>query len=501
MKKGNYWLLFIVLLGLILRFWRLDRPFLDGWHSSSEGIYAAVSRECKTKGFNYCTTLAGENFPVNIVLMSFLFEAFGMSEQVSRIPAFISGVVTIIVLFKTTKEIWNYKKAILAALLLSLCPLHIHVSKLNLPDSNMILFSSLSMFYLVKWIKKRNFSYIAFASIFAAISGLFKITGLVYLFSILIFGALQKIRFGKKELFLILLTIISVSAIDIIFAGFDCSAYYLRGGLFCNTGKVTDYVFNWRFYIKLFGRLFVFLPVWPLAGRFIWFRRRELKNDELSMFLLINLIIQTIFIIGSSEASWSHDYYLMPLIIILTMFSSRALFEKEVILWFKNNSFWIFSIICLFILKNHFDTHSAGDIDLEDILGEPRDKENQRLFLNEEFIGTKKNEESNLRLLSCLGEYTETNHTYLLSEKSLSFYLTEDLDKISFILSRKDLTEFLNNKQDVSFVITSVFPYYLKDLEEEFSNKLHSEYEIVCEEKLIDHKVWLRRDLLYERKT
>ena len=152
--KSNYWLLAILVLGSILRFYHIDFQsiWLDEIHTMIEGNPSLPYSEF------YEIMLLREQMPhlyYNIVrIFSFIF---GHSTFTVRILSSILGVLSIYSIFLLAKEIANKKTGYFAALLMSVNYFHIWYSQEARPYVLLSLLTILSYYRLVIFLK--NFSY------------------------------------------------------------------------------------------------------------------------------------------------------------------------------------------------------------------------------------------------------------------------------------------------------------------------------------------------------
>ena len=89
-------------------------------------------------------------------------QIFGQSEFSVRFPALIFGVLSIFMIYKLGKALFNPEIGLISALILAVSPFQIHYSQEARPYSLLMLLSLISTYYFVKFIKskdKENFHY------------------------------------------------------------------------------------------------------------------------------------------------------------------------------------------------------------------------------------------------------------------------------------------------------------------------------------------------------
>lgn len=156
---GKVILILVLSLGGLLRFWRLGEMSL--WKDELFSMLEAQKPLFQI--FTSKTWFFGYN-PVHY-FFTHLALYFGKSEAIVRAPAVIFGLLTIFIIYKLGKEIFNQKVGLLSAFLLSISPLHLEYSREVRYYSFLIFFSSLTILFVYKMIseKKKNIWVILFA--------------------------------------------------------------------------------------------------------------------------------------------------------------------------------------------------------------------------------------------------------------------------------------------------------------------------------------------------
>ena len=83
-------------------------------------------------------------------------QIFGQSEFSIRFPALIFGVLSIFMIYKLGKVLFNLEIGLLSALILAISPFHIHYSQEARPYSLLMVLSLISTYYFVKFIKSHH---------------------------------------------------------------------------------------------------------------------------------------------------------------------------------------------------------------------------------------------------------------------------------------------------------------------------------------------------------
>ena len=194
----------IVTLGFCLRLYHLSRPSL--WLDE-------IITVCTIKGSLLETVrnlFVSPNPPLYYVLMNLWVKFFGTSEFALRSPSLIFSFLSIIFIFKLTKELFNEKVGIVSALLLSIWPYSINYAQEARMYALLWLLGILSFLFFYRFSRDNKisdlFSYIIFTvlSVYTSYTGwIFIIIQNILFFSF--FNAKQSKRWLLAQLIIILL--------------------------------------------------------------------------------------------------------------------------------------------------------------------------------------------------------------------------------------------------------------------------------------------------------
>ena len=148
---GMFLVLFlIILLGFSLRFYNLAKESL--WFDE---IYGGIlpAKQSITYLLNPDISLPVSTYHI---ILHYWMQIFGQSEFSVRFPALIFGVLSIFVIYKLGKVIFNQEIGLLSALILAISPFQIHYSQEARPYSLLMLLSLVSVYYFVKFIKSSD---------------------------------------------------------------------------------------------------------------------------------------------------------------------------------------------------------------------------------------------------------------------------------------------------------------------------------------------------------
>jgi hypothetical protein len=158
----------IFIMGIAFRLYTLNVVFFGDEHHTV--------RTALCYPFSYVISHNAGSFFYTIIVYFLL--PLGSMEIVSRLPAFIFGILGIYAIYSTAKLFFGRKEALFAASYLAFSPFHIYWSQFARGYSAYLLFSLLSLFFFLKSIKENNikfwFGYVVFSilQIYAHLFGL-----------------------------------------------------------------------------------------------------------------------------------------------------------------------------------------------------------------------------------------------------------------------------------------------------------------------------------------
>lgn len=164
--KNEYFILSIILLlGLLVRLYKVDNPVAD-WHSWRQADTSAVSRNFVNDGIHMFypkyddissiqsgidnpTGIRMVEFPIYNALHATLYEKFGIYtlEKWGRLTTVFITLLTAIFLFLLAKKHYSGKIGLLAAFFFLFLPFNIYFSRVILPDPLGVLFAVSGLYY------------------------------------------------------------------------------------------------------------------------------------------------------------------------------------------------------------------------------------------------------------------------------------------------------------------------------------------------------------------
>lgn len=151
-NKLHYILLVIVLIiGVIIRFWGLGDKSL--W---IDEMYSYLFTYQKSIFESYNAMFSDLSPPIYYLILYLWMKLFGNSELMMRFPSFLAGIASIIVIYFSTKKIFNKQIALGAAILTGLSPVMLYYSQEARPYSLFALFSIINVSIWIELINKIN---------------------------------------------------------------------------------------------------------------------------------------------------------------------------------------------------------------------------------------------------------------------------------------------------------------------------------------------------------
>ena len=149
-------------------------------------------------------------------IISVLFANFGVIDTIARIVPVAFGIATVLVVYFLAKILFDTRRATIAAVILAAMPYHIIVSRQVLLDVPLSFFFTLTLFFLVRYLKTSESSHLLF--LMGACSGLCVLSKEIGIFAIV--STLTSLVLTKR---------MTLKAIIIIVGSFllACAPYWL----------------------------------------------------------------------------------------------------------------------------------------------------------------------------------------------------------------------------------------------------------------------------------
>ena len=174
MKRKNLFLIVIILLAALLRFYNLGKnpPSID-WDEASIGYNAYSLLKTGKDEFGNSWPISIRSFddykpPLYVYATIPSVAIFGLNEFAVRFPSALTGTLTVIVFYFLTKEIFNdrskakgqkLKVAMVASFLLAINPWHLQFSRVAFEANLALFFFVLGVYLLFKAINNQSLYY------------------------------------------------------------------------------------------------------------------------------------------------------------------------------------------------------------------------------------------------------------------------------------------------------------------------------------------------------
>lgn len=210
-------ILFLMIIGTLLRTYRLDQPIAD-WHSWRQSDTASVSWEYVRNGIDLLhpkyqdlsyTPSGQENpegwrfveFPVINALHAKLFTTYPNIDFVvwGRLLTITASIMTIGVLYILTQSLAGRTTAVFTAGLFSVLPYNIFYGRVILPEPFVVLFAFSALHLFLCWLESRRWITYIIGTLLFILALLMKPTALVILLPIAFVAWSKRAEFSLKD--------------------------------------------------------------------------------------------------------------------------------------------------------------------------------------------------------------------------------------------------------------------------------------------------------------
>lgn len=334
MRLNNFYLrfeyvllIFILVLGFLVRLYRFDNPIAD-WHSWRQADTSSVSRNFVTNGFDLLHPTFDDlsnvptgiydnpkgyrfvEFPIYNALQALSYKAFGILtlEEWGRLVSIVASLVSSVFLYLIVKKRFGPLTGFFSSFFFLFLPFNIYYSRTILPDPLMVTASLGSIYFFQKWIEKEKDKVSFWTSlVFLAVALLLKPYAIFFAFP-QIYLAYEK--FGKemhKNKTLWIYAILSVVPLGLwrvwmlqYPAGIPQSSWLLNG----NGIRFRPSFFYWIIYKRVTELILGFFGVPLLIFGLI--RKESRKN---LIFVLSFIFSSAAYVTVIATGNVQHDYY------------------------------------------------------------------------------------------------------------------------------------------------------------------------------------------------
>lgn len=329
----KFFLVLIILLGLVLRLYKIDSPIAD-WHSWRQSDTAAVTKTFLVDGFNPfypkawdMSTVSEANFP-NLERYRFvefpiynmatypLFTILGPDDRYARLVSALFSLASIIFIFLITKKYFGRSTALLASLIFAILPYNVFYSRTTLPEPTFVFFA-LGMVYFVDQLIDKPAKRLYFIALFFSVVAFLIKPWAIFFVPPLIYKALKKDGFRKEQalFFLLAVTPFILWRLWILQRPESIPA----NGWLINGDGIRFRPAFWRWIIsERLGR-----EILGVTGFFLFLLGLVIK-PKANYFMHIWALSLFAYLAVVATGNVRHDYYQVVIVPILTIFLARG---------------------------------------------------------------------------------------------------------------------------------------------------------------------------------
>ncbi|MBI5765966.1 glycosyltransferase family 39 protein [Candidatus Falkowbacteria bacterium] len=231
MNKKIIFLVLILAMAAILRFWNLAQPDLLtddalysvralGWFD-----YLGGGQTTPVQWFGHIPWWANLSFhdapPTVFLIQKIFFVLFGPNSFAARLPFALAGVLTVYLIYLIISELRSKQTAILGALFISILSWHIWISHFGFLEDIESTFIVLTFWLLIKFDKTNENRFLFYSAVAAGLAIMSKLTAVFFLPILAIYFLVYRIKLLKnKNFWLTVLIFVAVISPYIIYNTF-----------------------------------------------------------------------------------------------------------------------------------------------------------------------------------------------------------------------------------------------------------------------------------------
>ena len=213
--RSNYSIILILILASALRFYHIDyqSAWLDEICSMIEANPSVPWYDLEISIIN-----SDPHPPLYFAFLKALLQIFGYTTFIGRVLSAITGVLGVFSVYLLGKELINKKVGLIASFLLAINFFHIYYSQEIRMYAQLLLFSALSYYFLLKFIKNKTWKNTIMYGIVTGLMLLTQFFGLFVLMSQIFILLIIFLKLPKTEkLFFVYKSILSGAVMAILF--------------------------------------------------------------------------------------------------------------------------------------------------------------------------------------------------------------------------------------------------------------------------------------------
>lgn len=392
MGKLKFLLIFIFVLGFLVRLYKFNAPIAD-WHAWRQVDTSSVSKFFVKDGFDILHPRFNDlsnvpsgvwenpqgyrfvEFPIYNVAQAGLFKIFGILtiEKWGRLVTIFSSLLSSFFLYLIVKEHLNGFSGILAAFFFTFIPFNIYFGRTVLPDSSTVTAFLGAIYFFERWLERKRFTIydlrFMISLIFTAAALLLKPFAIFFLLP-MVYLVYEKYEFNflkNKKLWLFAILSILPFVLWRLWmlqypGGIPQSGWLLNG----NNIRFKGAFFHWIFAERL-GNLI--LGYWGVPLLILGLLLKLSKKNYL--FFLSFLTSSILYVTTIATGNVMHDYYqilIMPSIVIYLALGASFLWENKTNIYRSVSLIILFVSIVFMLSFGWFDIRAFYNIDHPELI-------------------------------------------------------------------------------------------------------------------------------------
>ncbi len=362
-NQEHIYLLAVIILAAFIRLWNLEKVpiFYD------EGLWCYWGLKIFQSDYSFYsvfyTTVEWSRKPfLSAFLYSLSYHVFGINLFAARFISAISGIVSVFILWKLTKELYNeWLTALISAFLLSISIFHVWYSRLAMQEALLTLLVTTSILAYYMGIKQENDVFLLLGGVFLGLAINTKQNGAIAFIIIVLFLVINRnYRYVFKNKFFWASLVVAI----VIHSPYLYWAFTHNFDIYRSPGRVdvditrlfsASEIYLRIIYLVSWIQDFLGWPLLILTLLFIpvlWLRR---KNDDTLILIWIAVVLVSFW-----PAVRFYPRYLMPAVPSIYIASSRVITtlieEVKNLRTTKQRQIIVKGLILLFVLITVFDT-------------------------------------------------------------------------------------------------------------------------------------------------
>jgi len=379
----------IIILFLILVFAAIIRSiFFSGLVFSDDSYYNWLAYQYKTSA----NSIDYLGYPILLIRkLSLFFTVFsynviGYNEKAGILFPFIFSLLSIILIYKITQNLFsNEKISLTAAFLTAFMPVDVIFASINFSDLSCVFFINIGIYFFIRALKEKKNQYSIYAGLFLSLSFLIKEYAYYYciiLLSVFIFYTVKKEKHNYLFIIPVLIVVFFLFIEGLFYKAFTNNFLY-RLKIFQDNYRYCYYDFfpytltigevGYNKYIVglvrhifvnikfiLIRRYYVALPLLSIVQGYFLFKKKEQKFLLIWFWgLLVLLPMMTVSLSAYAPIELRRTWYIYPLIFPCCILSASLLSKLKPVYLNIVLGLYVFAAVVMSVeFQKFFDVHN-----------------------------------------------------------------------------------------------------------------------------------------------